>query len=273
MNSLLAQLTLTPNPNSTGFFPVDIVVNDLGSVGTGGNLSYTARVVVEVQNVNDAPYFTKTPAPLAVEFPNPLPCPDFQLSPYEYSPYFDGTNPINDDHEAPNFCPVVASFFEDTKFTFPSTAFDFYDVDWDGWQPEFAGVKMSVKHGQLDVSVDSKLNISLPGNSDGKDSWNFYTDKYQYSLVRNAVKTFSYTPEKDWNGDETLVFRARDDEYEISIGVILHVIPVNDAPNVSLMNVPYLASINDYNPSNKTDWMNATENYDYSTRYLILFVR
>eukprot|EP01125_Pyxidicula_operculata_P012215 TRINITY_DN3_c0_g1_i1.p1 TRINITY_DN3_c0_g1~~TRINITY_DN3_c0_g1_i1.p1 ORF type:complete len:3808 (+),score=790.59 TRINITY_DN3_c0_g1_i1:51-11474(+) len=265
INTLLNNLTFTPNPLSTGYTGLDIFVSDNGNIGTGNVLNFTSRMTVYVKNVNDPPVILSHPAKLS-NWPNQQPCPRFDKSPFEYSEYHDPNIPLVED-KVVEFCDVIAELYEDNCVVI-NPGFVIDDPDLRDFHGDFTGVKLSVGNGSLYLTVSPLLNISVGGQADKKDSWNIFTDKYHTEL-NNAIASFTYCPNADWNGLETLVFRVRDHEYEVSLGLMISVLPVNDVPRIALMNVPYNAIVD----TNDTIWLNHTldntpDTYDYSTAYI-----
>ncbi len=92
ITEVMANLTFTPDPHSFGIVRRDIELTDNGNFGSGPSLTYTGHIAIQVQQVNDPPFYASLPA--AVPDVEMLPCPEYDTL---------------------AFCPVIAILDEDSN--------------------------------------------------------------------------------------------------------------------------------------------------------------
>lgn len=140
-------MVFAPNQDSTGYYNIDVYVNDLGTLGKGGpktNSNKIGHVTIKIDNVNDPPYAITLPTTLPgteifhqIAFP-PSPC--TQIG---YIPMCSG-KPCPGSEET-NYCKTVGQILEDSQFTFPANSFKFGDVDFNDWMK----VRLAVTNGLI----------------------------------------------------------------------------------------------------------------------------
>jgi hypothetical protein len=232
-------LVITPKPNMYGSDSVILWVYD------SHGLSESQPLWINITAVNDKPYF----------FPNP---PDLTVTKdlsytFNYAPYIsDIDNSIVEltiSTDAPDHTSIAGHLI---TYLYPASMID-----------ERVFVKLTLSDGQDSASEIIQINItdaSIPILRETMPDIIMYEDETKYSvfdlddyffdpdgdviyfsygyshlnLVINDNNTVDIYTEKNWFGEETVTFRARDTNYAIAEDTILvTVFPINDPPIIS----------------------------------------
>lgn len=254
-------MTFVPAPDSIGTYPVDFVLEDNGNVGAGGSLEAYGHFYIVVKNVNDAPYFVETPAVLEDVLPSPCSIADK----VPYCPKVNGTCPDMDYEGELDSCYFVASILEDTYFEFAPGSFVFDDIDPD----DFMKVTINTKNGTIFLDdCCAGVNMTIGDPIDGSFSW--VISSYDKTAINDALRHVKYVPFEDWNGIETLYVSVEDHLSEDYRLFLIEVKPVNDPPQIGMMNIPKYGADQFSYFSNDTAWMyeNYTDTFNYATSYI-----
>eukprot|EP01113_Clastostelium_recurvatum_P039272 TRINITY_DN5985_c0_g1_i2.p1 TRINITY_DN5985_c0_g1~~TRINITY_DN5985_c0_g1_i2.p1 ORF type:complete len:3313 (-),score=496.77 TRINITY_DN5985_c0_g1_i2:31-8538(-) len=216
VNAALSTLTLLSDSNYVGYFAfLEISVNDTGTFGLGGPKVTSASIIIFVKNTNDPPTFTAVPPSLQGFPPGGQACNVSGL---------------------PTTCTTIASVLEDTLTYLPAFAVGDPDPN------DYMQIEIRVLHGWLGLAPGVVPLLSFPFQTykpiAEKGSTSFIVFEGKKNDINQALSAIRYLPGPDYNrnhnGSDFLSITVRDHLSFETRGFFIDVIPVNDAPVLSI---------------------------------------
>ena len=272
-----SQQDFTPAANYNGSFDIAYTVTDRGdsdncTAGTGCSAPKTSaqkKVTVTVNSVNDAPVATEVPVVIQEDASSELITLDasdvdtddsvtYKLSslPTHGKLYKgDSTNAADLISSASASSPVELSgstvtYVPDKDYN-GSDTFNFYATDSANADSNVAAVSITVNAVSDAPTADDQSGLStkeetdLIGTVTGDDvdgddlTYAVDTNPAHGTVSISADGSFTYTPEKDYNGPDSFTFTASDGSLESDPATVsINVTAVNDAPTISLPGGP-----------------------------------